>query len=126
MKRKIIVSLLLILIIISTMYSISMASNQGSKVPNLFGPKLDQANGADTSAKKILGGILSAVRASGVAIAVIILLVIGTKYVIASAGDRADIKKYAFKYVIGAVILFGAAGLVGIIKDAVDASITVN
>ena len=72
----------------------------------------------------MLSDILAIVRTAGVAIAVVILLVIGTKYMIASAGDRADIKKYAIKYIIGAVILFGASGILTIIQKFTDESIT--
>ena len=35
----------------------------------------------------------------------------------------ADIKKYAMNYVIGAIILFGAAGILGIIQRFVNASL---
>ena len=34
-----------------------------------------------------------------------------------------DIKKYAMNYVIGAVILFGASGLLGLAKNFVDAAV---
>ena len=39
---------------------------------------------------------------------------------LSSAGDRADIKKYAMNYVIGAFILFGATALVSIAKVFID------
>ena len=36
---------------------------------------------------------------------------------IASSSDRADIKKHAIIYVTGAILLFGASGIVQIIKE---------
>lgn len=48
-------------------------------------------------------------------IAVVVLLVISMKYMLSAPGDRADIKKHAVHYVIGATILFGASGILGII-----------
>lgn len=75
---------------------------------------------AENSAKVIISTILSIIRTVAAAIAIIILIVIACKYILASAGDRADIKKYAFNYIIGALILFSASALVGIAKTAVD------
>ena len=42
---------------------------------------------------------------------------------LASAGDRADIKKYAMNYIIGAFIMFGATAITSIIKTFVDNTI---
>ena len=33
------------------------------------------------------------------------------------SGDKAEIKKHAVVYIVGAVVLFGATGLLGIIKN---------
>ena len=72
---------------------------------------------------KIISAVLGIVRIVGSAVAVVMLMTIAAKYIIASAGDRADIKKYALNYVIGAVILFGTSGIIGIIQKAVNSSI---
>jgi hypothetical protein len=82
---------------------------------------------AGTNAEKatisILGTILTITRTVGAAVAIGILMIIGCKYLMASAGDRADIKKYAMNYVIGAIILFGAAGILGIVQNFVNTSL---
>lgn len=61
--------------------------------------------------------IISVARVVGVAIAIVMLLVIAMKYMVSSAGERADIKKHAVAYVVGAVILFGVVGILGIIEN---------
>lgn len=70
--------------------------------------------------KTILKAILTVVRNVGVFIAVGILMIVACKYIIASAGDRADIKKHAISYVIGAIILFATSGIAGILKAIID------
>ncbi len=50
-----------------------------------------------------------------VTVAVIILIVLGMKYMIASPGEKADVKKSMVPYVIGAFIVFAAAEIVRII-----------
>lgn len=85
-----------------------------------FGGNINGIN--TTPVKGILSSVLGIIRLVGVFIAVSILLVIATKYMIASAGDRADIKKYAVTYIIGAVILFATSGIAGIAKQFIDAA----
>lgn len=79
-------------------------------------------NGTGSGAvKTILATILDVVRLVGAAVAVLMLMIIAAKYMVASSGDRADIKKYALNYVIGAVILFAASSILTIIRDTITA-----
>ena len=130
MKRKIVVCLILILLVISifTNQIIASGSPQSGKglVMHYFNGSLNGSENAVNSATNILSSILKIVRVSGVTTAVIILMVIGIKYMIASAGDRADIKKYAIKYIIGAIVLFAASGIAGIIQSFVKENIKPN
>lgn len=78
---------------------------------------------AGTNAKNATTGILGTILTIGAAVAICILMVIGCKYLMAAPGDRADIKKYAMNYVIGAMILFGAAGILGIVQRFVNTAL---
>lgn len=60
---------------------------------------------------------ISVMRVACVTIAIVILLVISMKYMMSAPGDRADIKKHAIHYVIGAFILFAVTGLLEIINN---------
>lgn len=70
-----------------------------------------------TTFNSILNTILGIVQVIGVAVAVIMLIVLAIKYISAAPGDKAEIKKHAVVYIVGAVVLFGASGLLGIIKN---------
>lgn len=86
----------------------------------------DKATGVtalNKSATNITGSILSVVKYVATGIALIMIVVIAAKYMLASAGDRADIKKHAVAYVTGALILFGSAAIVEIIQQFADANI---
>lgn len=86
----------------------------------------DKATGVSAlnkSATNITGSILSVVKYVATGIALIMIVVIAAKYMLASAGDRADIKKHAVAYVTGALILFGSAAIVEIIQQFADANI---
>ncbi len=83
------------------------------------------SSGAEDSREvivKLIATSLNTIRIAGIAIAVIMLIVVACRYIIASAGDRADIKKYAMNYIIGALVLFGASGIITIVKNFVEGS----
>ena len=68
------------------------------------------------AARNISGQILGVVQVIGVAVAVVMLIVLAIKYISAAPNDKAEIKKHAVVYVIGAVVLFAASGILGIIR----------
>ena len=80
--------------------------------------------GGDSSASEAVGkmanSILNVVKVVGIAVAIIMLIVLAIKYISAAPSDKAEIKKHAVVYVVGAVVLFGASGIIGIIQGFVD------
>lgn len=77
----------------------------------------------NNSAARITGSILEVCKFVAVGIALIMLVMIAAKYMVASAGDRADIKKHAVAYVTGALILFGSATILDILQKFADTNI---
>lgn len=119
---KVFIVFLDIMIIASLFSNIVLAA--GANVTDFSGAKdLLSSSGAENSIVDILGTILEITRIIGASVAFGILMVIGCKYLVASAGDRADIKKYALNYVIGAFILFGASALLGLAKNFTNSAL---
>ena len=73
--------------------------------------------GTADSVQNIIRAILTVTQVIGVGVAVIMLIVLAIKYISAAPGDKADIKKHAVVYVVGAVVLFAASGILQIIKN---------
>ena len=73
--------------------------------------------------KTTIATILDVVRFVGMGIALIIIIAIGIKIMVAAPSERANIKQYAINYVIGAGILIGASGILTIIKNFTDEAI---
>lgn len=69
------------------------------------------------SFQEILKVILGVTQVIGVAIAIIMLVVLAIKYISAAPGDKAEIKKHAVVYIVGAVVLFAASGIIGLISQ---------
>lgn len=83
-----------------------------------YTPDASKANGTATATtfQNILNTILGLAQIIGIAVAVIMLVVLAIKYISAAPGDKAEIKKHAVVYIVGAVVLFAASGIVQIIK----------
>lgn len=82
-----------------------------------YTPTAKDTTGASEAVGNMANAILSVVQVVGIAVAVIMLIVLAIKYISAAPSDKADIKKHAVVYVVGAVVLFGAAGIMEIIKN---------
>lgn len=74
-------------------------------------------SGAAASVQNMIGGALTVVQVVGSGVAVIMLIVLAIKYISAAPSDKAEIKKHAVVYVVGAVVLFAASGIIGIVRN---------
>ena len=97
-----ILTIVIILFFIFTNYSMAGDALDIGEFVNKPTSAMDNAGSA-------LNSVLSVIQVIGVAVAVIMLMVLAIKYMIASSSDRADIKKHAIIYVTGAILLFGAS-----------------
>lgn len=78
-------------------------------------------SGASNAASNIIGMIINIAQVIGMGVAIIMLIVLAIQYIAASPEGKAEIKKNATIYIVGAIILFAASGILGIIrKFAVD------
>ena len=73
--------------------------------------------------EKIVGTILGVMRTACVGIAIIIIMVLSIKYMSSAPGERAEIKKSAIQYGVGALIFFGAAGIIKILESATNTAL---
>ena len=112
MKKKNILKIFSILLIILLFIStISFADYQ----PNTFKSKIDtNATGTD-NVKSVGGKVVGLIQVVGTIASVGMLIVLGIKYIMGSAEERAEYKKTLFPYFIGAVLIFGAANLTQVI-----------
>ncbi len=102
---------LLVCFVVSNYCSVQAASS----IP--FTGQMNVGQEGIESTKSLLSSILGIVRIIGMTVAVVMLAVIACKYMLSAPGDRADLKKYLPVYITGAIVLFGASGLVGLIRD---------
>lgn len=110
-NKKAIVTIVTFICILLTLSNFAFAINTGA-YSNIY-----TNDGKQSSIQNIGSVALGIVQTVGMAVAIIMLVVLGIKYIISSPEDKATIKDKAVMYVTGAVIIFAASGLVGIIAN---------
>ena len=68
-----------------------------------------ESTSADSQIQSIGGKVLSAVTTVGIVLSVVMLAVLGVKYMMGSAEEKAEYKKSMMPYLIGAVLIFAAS-----------------
>lgn len=116
-EKKILLIITVVLIIILMLIPIK-GYCMNDLITGMNGASNIVSNG--NSITKGLNTILSLVRFIGSGISIIVVLMLGIKYMIASIEEKAEIKKKAVPIVIGCVILFATTNIVVMIKGIVD------
>ncbi len=93
----------------------------GSKISAIDG-KTDNSAAA-SSTTNIVGAILQVARIVAVGVALIMLTVLAIKYMSSAPNEKAEIKKYAVVYIVGAVVMFAASGILTIIQKFAEGNI---
>lgn len=75
------------------------------------------ATQADSDIMNFGGKILSAITTTGIVLSVIVLAVIGIKYMLGSAEEKAEYKKTLMPYIVGAGLIFGASTIAQIVYN---------
>ena len=87
----------------------------------IFAAGVDPANltGKDVTGQEKIEGIgnqiITIVSIVGSVVSVVVLIVLGIKYMMGSAEERAEYKKTLLPYIIGAVLVFAASAIAGVI-----------
>lgn len=76
---------------------------------------MTQVNGNKISGT--INNVIGLIQVAGTGISVIVVTMLGIKYILASPFEKADVKKQIAPILIGCVLLFGAVNLVAVIAD---------
>lgn len=81
-------------------------------------------NGA--AVQDVVSAILKVVQTVGAIISIVVLIVIGIKYMFGSVEEKAEYKKKLIPYLVGAIILFGGTLVPSLIYEFSTSTITNN
>lgn len=113
MKSKRIVKIITVLLIIATILS---SVNMVFGISDLAEQPVIN-NGGLSVIEGPVGNIIGVVQYICYAAAVILLVLLGVKFMTASPDAQAEIKKSAIIYVVGAILVFAAGVILGLIKQ---------
>lgn len=100
-----------VLIITTILSAFSMVFATGPAIPSPSEP-----TGA-SEVSNIAGMVIYVIQIIAFTAAVIMLIFVGIKFLTASPEGKAEIKKTAVIYVVGAILLFAASGILLIIRN---------
>lgn len=109
---KIISTIILAIVLIGTLASIVFADVE----PGSIIAQQPSDTGIQTVGQKIFGGI----QVFGVVASVLILAILGVKYMMASPDGKAEYKSSMIPYIVGAVLIFGASTIANFVYKAVN------
>lgn len=110
---KLIVALLIVLFIAT----ISVSSFAAPLKPTDLYPDSTTTITGQDEIGKFGKQIVGVVQTVGIVVAVVILLVLGIKYMMGSAEEKADYKKSMIPYIVGAILIFASTTIVNIVYN---------
>ncbi len=94
------------------MYSLSFADF----TPTSITPNQGNTQEIQNAAGRLMGFI----QVIGVVVSVLILMILGIKYMMGSAEEKAEYKKVFIPYIVGAVLLFSATTIANALYNALN------
>lgn len=115
---KVVSILLMIMMIVFALSTIVRATDVNSIID-----QMKNTNNADTSGISQIGGqIANILTTIGIVIAVIVILILGIKYMMGSASEKAEYKKTMIPYLVGAVLILGGSAIVKLVFNSIKIS----
>lgn len=122
MKKKVVLSVLLLMLVMAFFQTIIYA--EGTTGGSSFDYKSKMKDMTSQSGKEdvvnpvkdIAGTAIVVAQVIAVGVAIIMLIVLAMKYMMSAPGEKATIKKHAVVYIVGAVVMFAATGILELIR----------
>ena len=112
---KILVAILIAVMLVSV-FTVTVSAQQQVDLGGFDSAEKD-TSGAANAVTNIIGAIIYIARIVGAGVAIVMLIVLAIQYIAASPEGKAEIKKKSAIYITGAVILFAASAILGIIQN---------
>lgn len=110
---KIITTILMIVAVVAMLGNVVLASGASGIIADLSGDHTNVTGASNvTNLGKTIVGIFQVI---GIVVAVVVLLVLGIKYMMGSAEEKAEYKKTMIPYLVGALLIFAASTIVNVV-----------
>lgn len=117
MKMKKIMVIVMTIMMICMLTVPVFAAGGIDLTPEGVGDKITVGNEAKESITNFGGQIVGVLQVAGTVIAVLILVILGIKYMMGSAEEKAEYKKTMMPYLIGALLIFAAVTIANMVYN---------
>lgn len=115
--KKSIKAIMATLMVVTIVLALGTTSSMAIDAADIAGQLKGEASGAQGSVVSIGNQLIGIITTVGVVVAVVVLLVLGIKYMMGSAAEKAEYKKTMIPYLVGAVLIFGASAITKVVVD---------
>ena len=109
---KIIFSTIMIVMMVILTVAPVFAATTGAVDPKTL---TGSSNANTTTMQNIGNQIITVVSVAGSIVSVVVLIVLGIKYMMGSASEKAEYKKTMIPYLVGAILIFGASAITKVV-----------
>ena len=111
------VKMLSIILVITMVFALSIGTT--SMATDLI-DKITSSGSTPAGVESLGADIVNIITTVAIIVAVIVLLILGIKYMMGSASEKAEYKKTMIPYLVGAVLVFGAAAITKFVMSISD------
>lgn len=120
MKKKTIYHKIISIFSLIILISLCISNIANASVVGIVNPTSE----ATEHFKNPISIILGITQVIAIGLGAIMLIVLAIKYMSSAPGDKAEIKHHAIVYLVGAIIAFGASGIMEIFKALVKETLS--
>lgn len=114
MKKLSKIFAVLLILAIAMIAFTTVANATAGDVANIF-QKAEESDVDTGDMTTVAGNIVNIITWVGIIVAIIVLLVLGIKYMMGSAEEKAEYKKTMMPYIVGAALIFAASAFAQVI-----------
>ena len=105
---------LIVLTILLAISNVVLATDIPGKIDQIA-----QGNSSANTSKVVNFGatIVTIMQTVGIVVAVVVLLILGIKYMMGSAEEKAEYKKTMIPYLVGAILIFASTTIVNVVYN---------
>ncbi len=118
MKKVVMVIMILFVVLLTSYSQVYATFTDPITDPGTYKPGTNVAS-QNTKFIERANIVLGVIRFAGTFISVIILMVLGIKYMIGSTEEKANYKEAMVPYLIGAVMVFAIPNIIGMVYDLI-------
>ncbi len=123
---KKVISILLVIFLLMSIFCINyvFADDDIGKIKNAMSNIGSAPSNYQTSGTaKVINTVIGIMQIIGTGISLIVISILGIKYILASPSEKADVKKNIMPILIGCILLFAAVNIVGVIENFTSATL---